>query len=92
MKVGEFQKAIAASSSTYSSFMKKTDSMGSVGSCVYGNAFVFFELGELTGEKRKRKAKVGGDGEVKGKVEAKGEDFKGLVLEGEGDGQVPVFE
>ena len=58
MKVGEFQRAIGASSAKYCSFMKKTGEMGGSGSSVYRLAFAFFELRELNGENRKRK-KVG---------------------------------
>ena len=91
MKVGEFQRAIGASSSTYGSFMKKTGTMDGAGSSVYRNAFAFFKLRELNGENRKKKVKAGGDGESK-KKEAEGEDFKGLILEGEEEGEVPVFD
>jgi hypothetical protein len=63
------------------------------GSCVYSNAFAFFKLRELNGENRRKKGKLVGDGEskVKGK-EAAGESFEGITLEGEEEGEVPVFD
>jgi hypothetical protein len=93
MKVGEFQKAIGASSSTYSSFMRKTGPMDGAGSSVYRNGFAFFKLRELNGENRKKKAKVGEQGQVKEKKkEVEEEDFNGLLLEGEEEGEVPIFD
>ncbi|PMD43726.1 hypothetical protein L207DRAFT_485209 [Hyaloscypha variabilis F] len=91
MKVGEFQRAIGASSSTYCAFMKKTGSMGGAGSNVYRNAFAFFKLRELNGENRKKKVKVGGEGVGK-KKEAESEDFTGVILDGEEEGEVPIFD
>ncbi|KAE9374839.1 hypothetical protein N431DRAFT_503600 [Stipitochalara longipes BDJ] len=79
MKVGEFQRTIGASSCTYSSFMKKTGPMGGAGSW------------ELNGENRKKKAKVGGEGAEK-KKEAESEDFTGVMLDGEEEGEVPIFD
>lgn len=90
MKVGEFQKAIGASSSTYSTFMKKTGSMDGAGSAVYGNAFAFFKMRELNGENRKKKVKVAV--ETGEKKDAQPEDFKDVVLDGEEEGEVPIFD
>jgi hypothetical protein len=87
MKVGEFQKAIGASSSTYSAFMRKTGPMGGSGSTVYGNAFAFFKHRQLNGVKAPKKKKV--DEKEKEKADT---NFDGIVLEGEEDCEVPVFD
>jgi hypothetical protein len=51
----------------------------------------FFKLREWNGENRKKKVKVGGDVEGVKKEEAEGEDFKDLILDGEEEGEVPIF-
>lgn len=69
--------------------MKKTGPLDDSGSAIYGNAFAFFELRELNGENRKKKAKVGGDGEG---VKKEAEGFKDLMLDDDEEGEVPIFD
>lgn len=93
MKVGEFQKAIGASSSTYSAFMRQNGPYKGANSCVYQNAFAFFKLRELNGVKIK-KAKIGsavegGKGSGKSEVDT---NFEDIELEGEEDNEVPVYD
>jgi hypothetical protein len=85
MKVGEFQKEIGASSKTYHSFMSQSGPYKGSGSTVYGNAFAFFKRRELMGRKISKKVKKDGE-------EEKRTDVTGIQLDGEADGEVPVFD
>jgi hypothetical protein len=85
MKVGEFQKAIGANANSYRNFMAQNGPYKGSGSMVYVNAFAFFKKRELMGKKLPKK-------KVKKEDEAQKHDVSGIHLDGESDGEVPVFE
>lgn len=88
MKVGEFQKAIGTNSRSYSAFMGQSGANEGANSMVYQNAFVFFKHRELNGIKApKKKVKK----KVKKEDEDKTTDVSGVHLEGEEEGEVPVY-
>lgn len=85
MKVGEFQKAIGTNSGSYAAFMGQKGAHKGANSMVYQNAFAFFKHRELNGIKAPKK-------KVKKEDEENATDVSGLKLDGEEDGEVPVFE
>ncbi|KUJ15937.1 uncharacterized protein LY89DRAFT_618637 [Mollisia scopiformis] len=90
MKVGEFQRAIGTNSKSYHTFMNQSGPYKGNGSSVYGNAFAFFKHRELNGVKIAKKAKVVEAATAKGgKADT---DFEGIMLEGEEENEVPVYD
>lgn len=85
MKVGEFQKAIGASSRTYGNFIGQNGPYKGCNSCVYQNAFAFFKHRELNGIKVAKK-------KVKKEEEGKVLDVSAIKLEGEDETKVPVYD
>lgn len=98
MKVGDFQKAISASSSSYSAFMKQNGSNKGSASSVYGNAFAFFKCRELNGvkiKKQKLAAPSTTGGETSGGKTASASvntNFGDIMLEDEEENEVPVYD
>ncbi|KAL2072071.1 hypothetical protein VTL71DRAFT_11414 [Oculimacula yallundae] len=95
MKVGEFQRAIHTNSVTYGRFMNQSGPHKGSGSTVYGNAFAFFKLRELNGVKitKKKKVEEGISAAVGGKAAEKtSTDFGDMILEGEEENKVPVYD
>ncbi|KAL5323559.1 hypothetical protein ACEPPN_008098 [Leptodophora sp. 'Broadleaf-Isolate-01'] len=94
MKVGEFQRAIGASSTIYGKFMNQNGPYKGSGSSVYRNAFAFFKLRELNGVKITKKKKVEGTtAEKGGKAGTKSDtNFEDITLEGEEENEVPVYD
>jgi hypothetical protein len=88
MKVGEFQKAINVTSTSYSRFMGQNGPYKGSGSDVYWSAWAFFKKRELRGIKStpNKKAKAAAT-DRKDAVPSVDE----IVLEGEMDDDVPVF-
>jgi hypothetical protein len=88
MKVGEFQKAINVTSTSYSRFMGQNGPYKGSGSDMYRSAWVFFKKRELRGIKStpNKKAKAAA---ADGKSAVPNVDD--VVLEGEMDDEVPVF-
>jgi hypothetical protein len=85
MKVGEFQKAIGTNSRSYGAFMGQSGAHKGENSAVYQNAFAFFKHRELNGIKAPKK-------KVKKEDENKETDVSGINLDGEEDGEVPVYD
>ncbi|KAI1847547.1 hypothetical protein JX265_000798 [Neoarthrinium moseri] len=87
MKVGEFQSAIDVGSVGYHRFMKQSGPDAGSGSDVYYNAWKFFKKRELQGVKAPaaKKAKP----TVKTAAEL---DVADIKLDGEDEGEVPVFD
>ncbi|TVY35188.1 hypothetical protein LSUB1_G007546 [Lachnellula subtilissima] len=84
MKVGEFQKAIGSSSSTYSAFIAQSGTYKVVNSTVYHNDSAFFKHRELNGIKSLTK---------KTKPEDQPKlDVSGIELEGEAEGEVEIYD
>lgn len=99
MKIGEFQDAIDVSAASYRRFMNQTGSRQGEGSDAYVNAFVFFKKRELQGLKAvppKKKARASTGPKDTGKTEkqkaAELLDVSDVTLEGEEEGDVPVFD
>jgi hypothetical protein len=82
MIVGEFQKAIGSNSKSYSSLKGQKGAYKGVNSMVFQNAFAFFKHRELNGIEAPKKKED----------EEKATDVSGVKLDGEEDGEVPVFE
>jgi hypothetical protein len=85
MKVGEFQQALGVSSNAYSRFMGQSGRDKGSGSDTYIEAFKFFKKRELQGIKAPKK-------KVKKAEEAVKNDVSAIQLEGEAEGNVPVFD
>ena len=85
MKVGELQKAIGASSKTYSAFMTQHGAYKGSNSSVYYNAFKFFKKRDLKGIPMPKK-------KVKKAEEDKKLDISGIHLDGEETGEVDVYD
>lgn len=85
MKVGEFQKAICVNSRSYGTFMGQSGPYKGSGSSVYVNAFAFFKHRELNGIKPLKK-------KVKKEDEVKQNDVSAIVLDGEAEGEVKVYD
>jgi hypothetical protein len=86
MKVGEFQKAINANSTSYSGFMSQNGAFKGAGSTVYQDAWAFFKKRELRGvpaPKKRAKTVAGASGPDV--------DISDVQLEGEMEDRVPVY-
>lgn len=99
MKIGEFQDAINVSPASYRRFMNQTGSRQGEGSDAYTNAFIFFKKRELQGLKAvppKKKARASTGPKDTGKSEKQKAtellDVSDITLEGEEEGDVPVFD
>ncbi|PQE30577.1 calcineurin is a calcium-dependent protein [Rutstroemia sp. NJR-2017a WRK4] len=86
MKVSEFQRAIGASSRSYTSFMGQNGRDKGSMSDVYPNAFAFFKKRELQGIKPPKKKKISKE------EENKQYDVSGIHLDGEEDASVPIYD
>ncbi|KAF2656242.1 hypothetical protein K491DRAFT_692261 [Lophiostoma macrostomum CBS 122681] len=87
MKVGEFQKAINVTSKSYSTFMTQNGPYKGSGSSVYYSAWAFFQKREMRGLKMpKKKAKTDAAGNDQGV------DIAGVVLPGEDDDSVEIYD
>lgn len=92
MKVGEFQKKLGVSPSSYNSFMRQTGPHGGTDSATFAAAHQFFSTLEDSGLGMP-KANTATTG--KKCVEPNGNeknDVSGVKLEGEDEGKVPVFD
>ncbi|KAF1958232.1 hypothetical protein CC80DRAFT_490837 [Byssothecium circinans] len=90
LKVGEFQKALGVTNRAYSMFMGQNGPRNGAGSSVYSAASVFFKERELRGVKTVKRAKKGTGEAEKG---ATGNvDVSDVVLEGEMEDKVPVYD
>jgi hypothetical protein len=89
MKVGEFQKTINVTSTTYSRFMTQHGQFKGVESSVYLAAWAFFKKREMRGIKTtaNKKAKKNEGERAKDSVPSVDE----VELEGEKEDKVPVF-
>lgn len=88
MRVGEFQKAIGATPSSYSGFMSQHGPRKGSASCVYYNAWAFFKRRELRGIKppsHVKKPKAGGPAAPDAALDAVDE------LPGEKEERVPIY-
>ncbi|KAK7932006.1 hypothetical protein PG985_002718 [Apiospora marii] len=99
MKVGEFQTAIDVSAASYRRFMNQTGVRQGEGSDAYLNACRFFKKRELQGlkavpPKKKARSSVGGKdaGKTDKQKAADAVDTGDIKLEGEDEGDVPVYE
>ncbi|KAL2809096.1 hypothetical protein BJX63DRAFT_406864 [Aspergillus granulosus] len=89
MKVSEFQRAANLSSKAYYAFMQQSGKWTGQGSSVYSGAHRLFMKRELLGIKEKRKPAP----TKKAKLETEAKyDVSSIQLEGEEDGEVPVFD
>lgn len=86
MKVGEFHKAIGANENCYRRLMGQTGPGKGSGSMVYVNAFAFFKKRESKGKKIPKKVKK------EQEEEEKKHDMSGIHLDGESDGDIPVYD
>ncbi|KAK8069949.1 hypothetical protein PG994_006565 [Apiospora phragmitis] len=99
MKVGEFQNAIDVSAASYRRFMNQTGVHQGEGSDAYLNACRFFKKRELQGlkavpPKKKSRSSIGGKdaGKTDKQKAAEAVDMGDIKLEGEDEGDVPVYE
>lgn len=83
--MGEFQKAIDVTSTSYRNFMGQNGPYKGSASSVYVNAFAFFKHRELNGIKEPKK-------KVKKEDEKKATDVSGVKLDGEDEQEVTVYE
>ena len=93
MKVGEFQRAIGVTASSYKNFMKKRGHNAGEQSSVYIAANAFFHKRELEGHKMPRK-KAKKDTDTDGKETGKNLDYdvSDIHLEGEDEGEVEIYD
>ncbi|MCJ1287049.1 hypothetical protein MMC26_006396 [Xylographa opegraphella] len=93
MKVGEFQRAIGVTSTSYGNFMKKRGPYAGEGSIVYSAANTFFRKRELQGEKIPRK-KAKKATNVDGKETGKNFDYdvSNIHFKGEDEGAVQIYD
>ncbi|KAJ4350804.1 hypothetical protein N0V95_004417 [Ascochyta clinopodiicola] len=87
MKVGEFQKAIGASPTTYSRFMSQNGRYKGSASSVYRNAWMFFKKRELRGIKPSKN-----NTKPKASEPAAAPNIANIELEGEEDDEVEVYD
>ncbi|KAK8085690.1 hypothetical protein PG997_006961 [Apiospora hydei] len=99
MKVGEFQNAIDVSAASYRRFMNQTGVHQGEGSDAYLNACRFFKKRELQGlkavpPKKKARSSIGGKdaGKTDKQKAAEAIDTGDIKLDGEDEGDVPVYE
>ncbi|KAK6845989.1 hypothetical protein PG987_001177 [Apiospora arundinis] len=99
MKVGEFQNAIDVSAASYRRFMNQTGVRQGEQSDVYANACRFFKKRELQGlkavpPKKKSRSSIGGKdaGKTDKQKAAEAIDVGDVKLEGEDEGDVPVYD
>lgn len=85
MNVGEFAKAVGSSNRSYNTFMTQNGPDKGRGCDFYFAAFRFFKKRELQGLKMPKK-------KVKKADEDKKNDVSGIHLDGEEEGEVPIFE
>ncbi|KAI1451670.1 hypothetical protein F4805DRAFT_471472 [Annulohypoxylon moriforme] len=86
MRVGEFQRAINVTSSTYQRFMRQNGMYKGSESATYSRAFAFFKRRELQGLKASPPKKARKD------EERKVLDVDDIELEGEDTQQAPVYD
>ncbi|MCJ1384712.1 hypothetical protein MMC17_007830 [Xylographa soralifera] len=93
MKVGEFQRAIGVTASSYGNFMKKRGRDAGEQSVVYSAANAFFRKRELEGQKMPRK-KAKKDTDANGKEIGKDLDYdvSDIYLDGEDEGNVEIYD
>ncbi|MCJ1438420.1 hypothetical protein MMC27_007808 [Xylographa pallens] len=93
MKVGEFQRAIGVTSSSYGNFMKKHGRDAGEQSSVYSAANAFFRMRELEGHKMPRK-KAKKETDADGKETGKNLDYdvSDIHLEGGDEGEVAIYD
>ncbi|KAL1600561.1 hypothetical protein SLS60_006947 [Paraconiothyrium brasiliense] len=91
MKVGEFQKAINVTSNAYSRFMGQNGPEKGIDSSVYDAAWAFFKKRELRGIKMPKKQKTAASAGVAAPNSGV-PSVEGIVLDGEMEENVPVFD
>lgn len=99
MKVGEFQDELGISPASYRRFMNQTGVRQGEGSDAYMNACRFFKKRELQGlkvvpPKKKARSSVGGKdaGKSEKQKAADAIDTGDVKLDGEDEGEVPVYD